>query len=137
MDPSDLYPVVRARTNVPLTEKEKPKNSWKEEEENLKQREANKELLTEEQHDVLDALCPIYDRLRIQPLWWVAEFLKGASLRMGKGRTILHKADSDKPHQKHEIRMHQTVFIRQAAEHVDYKGPRLRFAKETPIAWET
>ncbi|SJL07983.1 uncharacterized protein ARMOST_11342 [Armillaria ostoyae] len=46
---------------------------------------------TEEQEDILDALCPMYDELKIAPSWRILE-LSPTKLRYQKGDDTLAKA---------------------------------------------
>lgn len=60
LDPAALYPKVLERPpalHIPpsIVEKDTP--------------------LTEEEHDVLDALSPMYDQLRNKPIWWLLEII--------------------------------------------------------------
>lgn len=36
---------------------------------------ASGSVLDEEEEDLCDALCPIYDQLKIKPLWWLLEVI--------------------------------------------------------------
>lgn len=48
--------------------------------------EADLEFVSEEEEDLADALCPIYDQLKYAPWWWILEALP---------QTLRHQNDDD------------------------------------------
>ncbi|KAK0243756.1 hypothetical protein EDD85DRAFT_171967 [Armillaria nabsnona] len=78
---------------------------------------------TEEQEDILDALCPMYDELKIAPGWWILELIP-TKLRYQKGDNTWAKAITMNrgrprriPRQYQEgFKVHRTVKLRMEAE---------------------
>ncbi|KAK0457434.1 uncharacterized protein EV420DRAFT_1480512 [Desarmillaria tabescens] len=78
---------------------------------------------TEEEADILDALCPIYDELKIAPGWWILELIP-TKLRYQKGDNTWAKAITMNrgrprriPRQYQEgLKVHRTVKLRMEAE---------------------
>ena len=66
MDPAKLHPVVQPR---PPALKPEPVHR-----DSVAQPVA---MSTEEDHEVRDALSPIYDQLSLAPYWWLLEILPG------------------------------------------------------------
>ena len=65
LDPGDLYPIVKERPeplyyspNAPVPDGTAPGRR-----------------LTEEEEDLADALCPIYDQLSLAKFWWTLEVI--------------------------------------------------------------
>ncbi|KAI5116432.1 hypothetical protein M0805_000211 [Coniferiporia weirii] len=89
--------------------------------------------LGEEEEELRDALCPIYDQLKLAPPWWLLEILpmsereqkddgtwtKRIGLNRGRPRVFPQQA-------KNGIKVHRSVKMRMEAQGLDYK-PRLRF----------
>lgn len=142
LDPASLYPHVLPRppplsvtsehTIQPILSTKVKKSQPSPDVENLAQ-------LTklEEEHELLDALSPIYDQLSIKRGWWVLELLPvkqrfqksnntwATHLRMnlGSGRFI--------PRQKKKvIKVHRSVKLRMDAQYADGKKykPKASFA---------
>lgn len=82
--------------------------------------------MSEEEHELRDAMSPIYDQLSLAWFWWILElfpikqrFQKGDSswvtylgMNLGRGRFI--------PKQKeHKIKVHRSVKLRMEAEYAD------------------
>jgi hypothetical protein len=96
IDPASLYPLVKPRL-PPLS-------------------------ATEKQHELLNALSPIYDQLSMSRSWWILEILPFKrkhqkdnhswaathGWNLGRGRYI--------PRQEHEVRVHRSVKMRMEAE---------------------
>ncbi len=64
LDPESLYPEVIVRPEPLFTPPILPAVAKKQ-----------KRALTEEEADAIDALCPIYDQLRMKPFWWMLEVM--------------------------------------------------------------
>jgi hypothetical protein len=94
-------------------------------------------LKTEEDHEFLDALSPVYDQLSLAWVWWVLEvipfkqrwqkengsWVTSKRFNLGQGRSI--------PRQKTgTVKVHRSVKIRMEAEHEDGSKyvPRASFA---------
>ncbi|KAJ7133376.1 hypothetical protein C8R44DRAFT_23113 [Mycena epipterygia] len=98
----------------------------------------------EEEEDLKDAMCPIYDQLQLKPFWWILELLPmnfryqrrddkwitNFRANLGRARKIPHQrphdADPDHPHfdEDHKpvvtVKVHRSVETRRAAR--DAKG---------------
>lgn len=76
MDPSTLYPFV-----VPRPPPVEAYNLTRHDQEHADQRVEEFDqsgdwgTLTEEEEDLRDALCPIYDQLQLAKWWWILEYL--------------------------------------------------------------
>ncbi|KAF8527212.1 hypothetical protein JB92DRAFT_2826294 [Gautieria morchelliformis] len=79
-------------------------------------------ILSKEEEHLADALCPMYDQLRLAPLWWLLEVLpmglhtqrddndewvRSLSVNLGQGRKI--------PRQERGLNVHRSVQIRMKA----------------------
>ncbi|KAF8527210.1 hypothetical protein JB92DRAFT_3087166 [Gautieria morchelliformis] len=80
-------------------------------------------ILSEEEEDLADALCPMYDQLRLAPLWWLLEglpmgldtqrydnneWVRHLRINLGQGRKI--------PRQRqHGLNVHRSVQVRMKA----------------------
>ncbi|RDB14966.1 hypothetical protein Hypma_016149 [Hypsizygus marmoreus] len=133
LDPTSLYPIVQKRPPpLPITGAQIqsiPSKSF------LKQKDLQhyaevddlvKITKTEEEHELLDALSPIYDQLDLAWFWWMLElfpmkqrYQKGDNswdtylgMNLGRGRFI--------PKQKKStIKVHRSVKMRMDAQHAD------------------
>lgn len=107
MEPTHLHPVVPPRPAMDTVAK--PLYATNEEEE-----------------DLLDALCPIYDELKIAPGWWILELIP-TKLRYQKGDNTWAKAITMNrgrprhiPRQYQEgFKVHRTVKLRMEAESLE------------------
>jgi len=104
LDPSALYPEVRPRPEAlePTT---------------------LSSFATEEQEDLIDSLCPIYDQLALAPYWWGLEFWlvkqrvqdehnhwkKHPTINLGRGRQIHPHKHND---EECVINVHRSVKTR-------------------------
>jgi hypothetical protein len=114
----------------------------------------SKPRLSEEEHELRDALQPIYDQLSLAHYWWVLEFLpikqsvyhhQHASwfsleawaswfgLNLGRARHIPHKNSKGKEWDG-KVRIHRSVRMRMAARGVD-KGKGKEGERYVPRAW--
>lgn len=75
LDPTSLYPVVKPRP-PPISSIPNVSSSAS---------------LSEEEEDIIDAHCPIYDQLVISPAWWILEYIP-AKLRYQKSDNTTEKA---------------------------------------------
>ncbi|PBK58695.1 hypothetical protein ARMSODRAFT_923456 [Armillaria solidipes] len=104
IDPASLHPVVHPRPTMGAS---------------MKPLYAT----TEEEEDILDALCPMYDELKIAPGWWILELIP-TKLRYQKGDNTWAKAITMNrgrprriPRQYQEgFKVHRTVKLRMEAE---------------------
>ncbi|THH01373.1 hypothetical protein EW026_g1303 [Hermanssonia centrifuga] len=132
LDPESLYPEVIVRPEPLFTPPILPAVAKKQ-----------KRALTEEEADAIDALCPIYDQLRMKPFWWMLEVMpvkrwvrteekkwlkEYTFMNLGRGRK-LYREGSD------GLFLHRTMKIRMEA--LDLKdGPYLPRAKfQTEPTW--
>ncbi|KAF9040238.1 hypothetical protein BDZ89DRAFT_1100225 [Hymenopellis radicata] len=96
---------------------------------------------TEEDADIMDAVCPIYDQLEISKIWWLLEWIpaklrfqnsdnswtKAITVNRGRSRFI--------PRQHHDgIKVHRSVKLRMEAEGLNYK-PRSQWKPEVVPTW--
>ena len=136
LDPASLYPIVQERpAPLPIGDaciQYIPKAR-------LPQLEnPSAPLKTEEEHEVLDALAPIYDQLSLKSFWWILEMLpvkqhiqhsdntweRRYKNNMGAGRRI--------PKQKKGmVKIHRSVKMRMEAQYPDGKKyqPKASFEK--------
>ena len=140
LDPASLYPIVQQRpAALPIGDAciEYPKARLPLSE-NLPA-----PLMTEEEHEVHDALAPIYDQLSLKPFWWILEIIpvrqhiqhsdntweRGYKCNMGSGRRI--------PKQKKGVvKIHRSVKMRMEAHYPDGKKykPKASFEKALNLA---
>ncbi|KAF8662081.1 hypothetical protein AX16_001191 [Volvariella volvacea WC 439] len=139
LDPDSLYPIVQPRPaplsltstsfiqRIPTTPAVDPVRTLELDLKNFSDADSYKgvvdqEQLTEEQHDLLDGLSPVYDQLSLAPGWWVLEmwpikqrYQRGDDswttyygMNMGQGRII--------PKQKKwGVKVHRSVKVRMEA----------------------
>ena len=129
LDPASLYPDVLSRPPpLPVTQariqgipRTPPKNHYAEVDDLVKVYKS------EEEHELLDAMSPVYDQLAMAKFWWILELIpmkqkyqrssstnweKIYSMNMGRGRVI--------PGQKRrKIKIHRSVKMRMDTEHED------------------
>ena len=81
--------------------------------------------MSEEEHELHDALSPVYDQLSLAPFWWVLElwpvkqryqksddsWASYLGVNMGQGRII--------PKQKHGVKVHRSVKMRMDTLHAN------------------
>ncbi|PSR72079.1 hypothetical protein PHLCEN_2v12060 [Hermanssonia centrifuga] len=126
LDPASLYPVVLPRPPAIYTSPSVPSPSHTRDNTArtlVNYADATPSVLTEEEHDLADALCPIYDQLVIAPAWWILEILpikhreqreddtwhSALTVNLGHGRKI--------PKQKRQgFFVHRSVKIRMETE---------------------
>ncbi|KAH8110703.1 hypothetical protein DFH11DRAFT_1513988 [Phellopilus nigrolimitatus] len=163
IDPASLWPVVCARPpplSIPSPPPVTPMNPTKRNEikkisepaastkadspstDSLKalarveSEESEYEFLGEEEEELRDALCPVYDQLKLAPFWWILELLpmreqvqeangtwtKSIELNLARARVL--------PHQdKNGFKVHRSVKMRMNTQGLNYR-PRLHFAVE-------
>ncbi|THH03449.1 hypothetical protein EW145_g6243 [Phellinidium pouzarii] len=140
IDPTTLYPKVHPRppplaipNPPPITPMDPPKGK-------AAASAAAEEFSGEEEEELRDALCPIYDQLKLAPPWWILELLpmrehvqkedgtwtKTIGLNLARPRVLPHQT-------KNGIRVHRSVKMRMEVQELEYK-PRLRF--EVDPIWE-
>ncbi|KAG6873169.1 hypothetical protein C0995_002018 [Termitomyces sp. Mi166 len=118
LDPASLYPDVQKRPPpLPVVGAQIQYIPTATQQEELQDRE---------EHELLDALSPIYDQLSLAPLWWILELLlikqnfqKGDNSwgstnypNLGRGRYI-------RKQKKHVIKIHRSVRQRMEAQYPD------------------
>lgn len=129
LDPSMLYPTVRTRPPPLSVSGVHLQNIPSASEKKLILEQAKTEILeTEEEHELRDAMSPIYDELALAPFWWILELLpikqhyqKGdnswtsyLACNLGRARFI--------PKQKvNKIRIHRSVKMRMDAQYPNGK----------------
>jgi len=91
---------------------------------------------TEEEEELLDALCPMFDQLELAPGWWILECIPinqrvqrpdgtwATSSQMNWGRPRVHPGQ-----EVTGIKVHRSVKTRMQAKHLNYT-PRLKFDVE-------
>ncbi|KAG6917743.1 hypothetical protein DXG01_001281 [Tephrocybe rancida] len=142
LDPASLYPYVQQRPSplpsdgahiqsIPKVVPKPPQPS------EVATQTATK---TEEEHELLDAMSPIYDQLDLKWAWWVLELLpmkqryqKGDAswnsyigANLGRGRFI--------PKQKRVIKVHRSVKQRMDAQYPDGKKYTPKASFDTALA---
>lgn len=76
MDPNHLYPFVRPRPPPILSYSYPPiKNEDVDQKVEAFDETGDWGTLTEEEEDLRDALCPLYDQLKLAKGWWILEVL--------------------------------------------------------------
>lgn len=132
IDPANLYPLVQSKRPPPLPTigahiQEIPSATSLKQKSNENHADTDDlvkitKIKTEEEHEFLDALSPIYDQLSLAWFWWILELIPikqryqkgdnswGAYLgwNLGKGRFI--------PKQKKVVKVHRSVKMRMDAQ---------------------
>jgi len=126
LDPASLYPEVKPRPPALSSAGYKIQAPLKVQPNLIENEEIEQVYRTEEEHEVLDAIAPIYDQLLFFWLWWILELIpfrqrwRNADgswetsrwFNLGRGRDI--------PRQKTGIvKVHRSVKLRMEAEHED------------------
>lgn len=139
IDPTSLYPLVKPRL-PPLSAEGYKIQAIERDYERFAGLSDVLGPKTEEQHELLDALSPIYDQLSLSRSWWILEILpfkhkhqkddhSWASIHgwnLGRGRYI--------PRQEHEVRVHRSVKMRIEAEHKNGEKYVPKASFETALA---
>ena len=73
LDPASLYPHVTERP--PAIYRNPDPDTQSGTEATVVQYDPTSKFVSEEQDDFADALSPIYDQLRLAPLWWILEVI--------------------------------------------------------------
>jgi hypothetical protein len=95
------------------------------------------DFVSEEEEDLADAVCPIYDQLKCAPLWWILEVLpqtlrhqndddtwtRTLHINLGNGRVIPEA-------QARSLKVHRTVKLRMEVEEKKKYKPKARWAVE-------
>ncbi|KAG5337310.1 hypothetical protein C0989_009696 [Termitomyces sp. Mn162] len=145
LDPLSLYPCVQKRPPPLHVGNAQIQNVTSATQQKLQDSSGMDSLVeiakTEEDHELLDVLSPIYDQLTLAPMWWILEFLpikqhyqKGDNSwastiypNLGRGRVI--------PQQEtHVIRVHRSVRQRMEAQYPD--GSRYQPKASIKVALE-
>ncbi|KIP04112.1 hypothetical protein PHLGIDRAFT_110018 [Phlebiopsis gigantea 11061_1 CR5-6] len=114
LDPASLYPISPPPRALPLTLRKTTQTR-------LTALPAG--ALSEEEEDLADLLCPIYDQLALAPGWWVLEVLpmtqrfqakdnhwiEQLSVNLGRGRVVPFRPRDGK------VKFHRSVKIREEA----------------------
>ncbi|KAI0812234.1 hypothetical protein BC629DRAFT_1280613 [Irpex lacteus] len=121
LDPESLYPIVKER---PALSSPLPTNPTEVRAYLDKLATAPHGALTEEEEDLADALCPIYDQLDIAKVWWTLEVVPLVQRYQKPGvegwtdRVMINRGrgrDIPEPSLSEEFRVHRTVDIRMKA----------------------
>ncbi|KAF8892854.1 hypothetical protein CPB85DRAFT_1230449 [Mucidula mucida] len=96
---------------------------------------------TEEDEDIMDAVCPIFDQLEISKIWWILEYIP-AKLRFQhsdnswtKAITVNRGRPRFIPRQRRDgVKVHRSVKLRMEAEGLNYK-PRAEWHSNTTVTW--
>jgi hypothetical protein len=152
LDPASLYPIVQERPAVlPIGDDARieyiPNSKAQGRLQPVPVSPANPPqaplMMTEEEHELRDALAPIYDQLSLKPFWWILEMIpirqhvqqsdntweRGYKSNMGSGRRI--------PKQKKGVvKVHRSVKMRMEAHYPDGKKykPKASFEKAIGLA---
>ncbi|KAI0070724.1 hypothetical protein K474DRAFT_1713099 [Panus rudis PR-1116 ss-1] len=130
LDPASLYPIVRER---PPAIYSKPSNTGSDGDHTRLPTDASGRTLvdatastsnegrtlTEEEEDYMDALCPVYDQLKLKASWWALEVIpltqryqledntweERLVVNLGRGRVVPKSPDGFKVHRSVKIRM--------------------------------
>ncbi|KAF8066478.1 hypothetical protein FPV67DRAFT_1494951 [Lyophyllum atratum] len=111
---------------IPPNPKKLPKPERKKAKQERKKQRIAEQSFSEEEHERLDALSPIYDQLKLSPMWWLLEYLPLTQryqqddntwvtrrrLNRGKPRVIPHQ-------EKNEVLVHRSVKMRMDAQYED------------------
>ncbi|KAH0586678.1 hypothetical protein H2248_007895 [Termitomyces sp. 'cryptogamus'] len=145
LDPASLYPYVQKRPpplpganalveHIPSAADRKAKSS-------IQTVKVPVNVMSEEEHELRDAMSPIYDQLSLVPLWWVLELCpmeqcyqkednswsSYISINFGRGRFI--------PDQKKQvIKVHRSVKQRMDAQYSDGTKYKPKASIETALA---
>ncbi|KJA17577.1 hypothetical protein HYPSUDRAFT_206046 [Hypholoma sublateritium FD-334 SS-4] len=126
LDPHAIYPVVQPRP-PPLSTTNMRIQTARDPEADIGEHGASisTQPLSEEDHELRDALSPIYDQLTLARFWWVLEFIPFRQM-YGKGdNTVKFTFRWNKgagrviPKQDHIVKVHRTVKMRMEATHCD------------------
>ncbi|KAF8957353.1 hypothetical protein BDZ97DRAFT_1847069 [Flammula alnicola] len=144
IDPASLYPYVQKRSShlpVSAARIRSMQSPTPQDFERFAGVDYLAQTKTEEDHELLDALSPIYDQLSLAWFWWILELLpithdyqrsnntweSTFGWNLGKGRFI--------PRQKKQVvKVHRSVKMRMEAEHEDGTKYKPRASFDTALA---
>lgn len=146
IDPNSLYPLVKPRPAPLSAEGAKIKSIHDPPHQDYEEfagisSSAMLDQKTEEQHELLDALSPVYDQLDLAWFWWILELIpfrqkyqKGNNTwdstfawNLGYGRFIPKQ-------KKHIVKVHRSVKLRMEAEHKNGEKYAPKASFETALA---
>jgi len=127
LDPDTLYPYVKRRPSVVLSTPGSPAHNFyaKDYKRTVKPGEP---FVNEEQEDILDALTPIYDQLKMAKSWWILEILPNKQIYQKEDDTWTQTRGMNfgKPRiiprqEKLGVKVHRSVKVRMAEGFKDAK----------------
>ncbi|KAJ7483420.1 hypothetical protein FB451DRAFT_1393527 [Mycena latifolia] len=141
LDPTTLYPAVVGRAPAPNVKNARieppPRASWlrkvfsRDRPPTPSPELEDPEASVEDQEDLQDALSPMYDQLKLKPLWWILEILPMSfrsqelddrwvtkvRANLGRPRKIPHQSSPEDPdHPHHENKPPVTLYVHRSVQ---------------------